>query len=185
MNKYQGLHTICRQNWARRLCLPISLKITESTIVSSEFEVLNVSSQKESKDRWDDWMVSAAQRTWVWANSGRWWRTGKPGMLQSTGLQGVRYNWATKQHDTRSGFIWASLVAQLVKKVLLQSGRPGFNPWVGKIPWKRERLPTPVFWPGQFHGPVHGVTKSQTQLNDFRFQTPQIERGPAQKVREP
>ena len=27
-------------------------------------------------------------------------------------------------------------------------GRPGFDPWVGKIPWRRERLPTPVFWPG-------------------------------------
>ena len=26
-----------------------------------------------------------------------------------------------------------------------------FNPWVGKIPWQRERLPTPVFWPGEFH----------------------------------
>jgi len=29
--------------------------------------------------------------------------------------------------------------------------RPGFNPWVGKIPWRRERLPTPVCWPGEFH----------------------------------
>ena len=28
----------------------------------------------------------------------------------------------------------------------------GFNPWVGKIPWRRERLPTPVCWPGEFHG---------------------------------
>ena len=27
-----------------------------------------------------------------------------------------------------------------------------FNPWVEKIPWRRERLPTPVFWPGEFHG---------------------------------
>ena len=27
-----------------------------------------------------------------------------------------------------------------------------FNPWVGKIPWRRERLPTPVFWPVEFHG---------------------------------
>ena len=26
--------------------------------------------------------------------------------------------------------------------------RPGFNPWIGKIPWRRERLTTPVFWPG-------------------------------------
>ena len=31
-------------------------------------------------------------------------------------------------------------------------GGPGFNPWVGKIPWRRERLPSPVFWPGEFHG---------------------------------
>ena len=28
----------------------------------------------------------------------------------------------------------------------------GFDPCVGKIPWRRERLPTPVFWPGEFHG---------------------------------
>ena len=33
-----------------------------------------------------------------------------------------------------------------------QCGRPGFNPWVGKIPWRRERLPTLVFQPGEFHG---------------------------------
>ena len=26
------------------------------------------------------------------------------------------------------------------------------SPWVGKIPWRRERLPTPVFWLGEFHG---------------------------------
>ena len=24
--------------------------------------------------------------------------------------------------------------------------------WIGKVPWRRERLPTPVFWPGEFHG---------------------------------
>ena len=34
----------------------------------------------------------------------------------------------------------------------LQCRRPGFDPWVGKTPWRRERLPTPVFWPGEFHG---------------------------------
>ena len=44
----------------------------------------------------------------------------------------------------------ASLVVQLVKNCL-QCGRPGFRPWVGKIPWRRERLPTLVFWPGEFH----------------------------------
>ena len=30
--------------------------------------------------------------------------------------------------------------------------RPVFDPWVGKSPWRRERLPTPVFWPWEFHG---------------------------------
>ena len=38
------------------------------------------------------------------------------------------------------------------ERIRLQCGRPGFNRWVGKIPWRRERLPTPVFWPGEFHG---------------------------------
>ena len=34
----------------------------------------------------------------------------------------------------------------------LQCRRSRFDPWVGKIPWRRERLPTPVFWPGELHG---------------------------------
>ena len=37
-------------------------------------------------------------------------------------------------------------------RICLQRRRPGFDPWVGKKPWRRERLPTPVFWPGKFHG---------------------------------
>ena len=36
---------------------------------------------------WDDWMVSLTQWTRLWASSGRWWMTGKPGMLQSMGSQ--------------------------------------------------------------------------------------------------
>ena len=30
--------------------------------------------------------------------------------------------------------------------------RPGFSPWLGKIPWRKEWQPTPVFFPGEFHG---------------------------------
>ena len=48
---------------------------------------------------WDSWMASPTQRTWNWANSRRWWRTGKPGMLQSMGLQRVRHDWAIKVTD--------------------------------------------------------------------------------------
>ena len=40
----------------------------------------------EEGDRgWDGW--KASQRTWVWTDSRRWWRTGKPGVLQSMGVQ--------------------------------------------------------------------------------------------------
>ena len=35
----------------------------------------------------DSWMASSTQRTWVWANSGRWGRTGAPSVLQYMGLQ--------------------------------------------------------------------------------------------------
>ena len=35
---------------------------------------------------------------------------------------------------------------------LLACRRPGFEPWVGKIPWRREWLPTPVLLPGDSHG---------------------------------
>ena len=44
-------------------------------------------------------------------------------------------------------YSWASLVAQLVKNLPAM-----WETWVGKISWRRERLPTPVFWPGEFHG---------------------------------
>ena len=36
-------------------------------------------------------------------------------------------------------------------RIRLQCGSPGFDPWVGKIPCRREWLHIPLFWPGQFH----------------------------------
>ena len=48
---------------------------------------------------WDGWMASPAQCSWVWAISGRWWRTGKPGVLQPMGSQRVRHDWDTEQQQ--------------------------------------------------------------------------------------
>ena len=54
----------------------------------------------EEGDRgWDGWMASMTQWTWVWANSRRWWRTGKPGVMQSMGSKRVRHDLATKQQN--------------------------------------------------------------------------------------
>ena len=41
-------------------------------------------------------------------------------------------------------------MAQLVKN-LPATRETWFDPWVWKIPWRRERVPIPVFWPGEFH----------------------------------
>ena len=38
------------------------------------------------------------------------------------------------------------------KESACNAGDPGFYPWVGKIPWRREWQPTPVFLPGKSHG---------------------------------
>ena len=46
----------------------------------------------------------------------------------------------------------ASLVALRWLGICLQCRRPGFDPWVRKIPWRKEWQPTPVFLPGAFHG---------------------------------
>ena len=208
---------------------------------------------QEGDDRgWNGWMTSPTQWTWVWVNSGSWWWIGKPGVLQSMGLQRVGHDWAAELNWTeanspyllsdnkhlkawgessclfrterhlcqahffkteivlllfffalkiffswvpianrcskkcflgssaakesghnardpglilRSGrspeeglgcslqYSWASLVAQIAKNppamIHLQCRRPGFNLWVGKIPWRRAWQPTPVFLPGE------------------------------------
>ena len=48
---------------------------------------------EEDSRGWDGWMASPTQMTWVWASSRSWWWTGRPGVLQSMGLQRVGLNW--------------------------------------------------------------------------------------------
>ena len=111
----------------------------------------------EGDDRgWDSWMESPTQWTWVWVNSGRWWWTGRPGMLHSMELQRVRHDWAAElnwflaqatlihyfatvscsfpKHCT----IRASQVAPVVKSPPAYRCRRcktcGFDPWVGRSP---------------------------------------------------
>ena len=48
---------------------------------------------------WDGYMASPTLWTWVWVSSGRWWRIGKPGVLQSTGSQRVRHDLTGQQQQ--------------------------------------------------------------------------------------
>ena len=68
----------------------------------------------EGDDRkWDGWMASPTLWTWVWASSGSWWWTGKPGMLQ---LQRVRHDWVMN---------WLNW--QLINNVVIVSNRQQKN----------------------------------------------------------
>ena len=93
-------------------------------------------------------MESPAQWTWVWVNSRSWWWTN-------------REAWRAAVHGMAKSRTWLSnwtelnwkypLVAQMLKN-LLAMRKTQFDPWVRKIPCRREWLPTPVFLPGEFHG---------------------------------
>ena len=49
---------------------------------------------------WDGWMTSLTWWTWVWVNSGSWWWTGRPGVLQFMGSQRVGHDWVTEMNWT-------------------------------------------------------------------------------------
>ena len=58
---------------------------------------------EERDDRgWDGWMASLIRWIWVWASSGSWWWRGKPGVLQSMGLQRVGHQWVTELNSVYS-----------------------------------------------------------------------------------
>ena len=59
------------------------------------WERLKVEGERDCRG-WDGWMASPTQWRRVWVNSGSWQWTGRPGVLQSTGLQRVGHNWTTE-----------------------------------------------------------------------------------------
>ena len=65
-------------------------------------------------------------------------------------------------------------MAQIVRNLPTMQEN-SFDPWVGKIPWRREGLPTPVFLPREFHGQrgLAGYSPwGQTQPSNFHFTSP-------------
>ena len=63
------------------------------------WERLRVGGEGDNRG-WDGWTISLTQWMWVLVNSGTWWWTGRPGVLQAMGLQRVRHDWATELNWT-------------------------------------------------------------------------------------
>ena len=76
------------------------------------WERLNEGGERDDRG-WDGWMASPTRWTWVWASSGSWWWTGRPGVLQSMGSQRFRHNWATELNWSSSHQMATVLELQL------------------------------------------------------------------------
>ena len=72
--------------------------------------------RRRGQQRMKWWMASPTRWTWVWASSGSWWQTGKPGMLQSMGSQRVGHNWVTELNWTESAMWSWVLIFLLLRK---------------------------------------------------------------------
>ena len=69
----------------------------KSWLIGKDSDAGRDSGQEEKRTRgWDGWMASLTRWTWVWVNSGRWWWTGRPGVLRLMGSQRVGHDWATE-----------------------------------------------------------------------------------------
>ena len=88
---------------------------------------------------WDGWMASPTQWAWVWGSSRRWWRKGKPGMLQSMGSQ----SWTWISHWTATTY-WQVLVINPEVNIHILCYSMVMDSrilWL-TIPWKRQSLPS-------------------------------------------
>ena len=78
-----------------------------------------------------------------------------PSKLEAVILQKTRFGEQKNKTGTGRKYLenfYTILVAQMIKKSTCNRGDLGFNAWVGKIPWRRDWQPAPVFFPGEFHG---------------------------------
>ena len=85
---------------------------------------------------WDGWMASPIQWTWLWVNSRSWWWIGKPGMLQSMGLQSQSQlnDWTTKKSWGDKVLLYFALISVPQQSTLLTLGVSGSNLEIGTHP---------------------------------------------------
>ena len=148
----------------------------------------------EGDDRgWDGWMASLTWRTWVWVNSGSWWWTGRPGVLQFMGLQRVGHDWVNDLiwseysilymyhdffiHSSVNGHLGCfHVLATVNSAAMAQETRTGalYQPrgvwrggrWEG-VSKGREYMYTYGWFRGACRDTFWGLAKSWTRLSDY------------------
>ena len=105
--------------------------------------------------KWRNWLdvntrqLEQQESSWwpLW-----WWSSLVSQLVKNlSSMQEALVQFLGREDPLEKGFpSWVSLMAQLVKNPSAMR-RPGFDPWVGKMPCRWERLPTLVFWPREFH----------------------------------
>ena len=69
----------------------------KSWLIEKTLMLGKIEGRRRRDDRgWDCWIASPTLWTWVWVDSGSWWWTGRPGVLQFMGSQRVGHDWATE-----------------------------------------------------------------------------------------
>ena len=76
----------------------LKLKLLMRRVDSLEKTLMlgEIGGRRRGRPRMRCWMASRTRWTWVWVNSGRWWWTGRPGVLRFMGSQRVGHDWATE-----------------------------------------------------------------------------------------
>ena len=75
-----------------------------------------------------------------------WRRKWQPTPVFLPGESQGRWAWWAAVYGVAQSWTWLKRLSSSSSS----SGSPGFNPWVGNIPWRKERLTTSVLWPGNF-----------------------------------
>ena len=104
---------------------------------------------------WDGWMASLTRWTWVWVNSGSWWWTGRPGVLQFMGSQRVRHDCSTELNWTELNVTF-NFKNQTKRKPYICSSCGGeqgyfftYMTWTCFSPegqWSEEKVSTPLIY---------------------------------------
>ena len=114
---------------------PINSRQTDGETMETVTDFIFLGSKSLQKD---GLMKLLTQWTWVWASSGRCWRTGKPGVLQFMGLQRVGYDWVSEQQmlvwSSKNWCFWIVVLEKTLKSPLDSKEVKPVNPKENQ-PW--------------------------------------------------